>query len=75
MKADDLRIPNMWYFSRFGGFKPELSAVKVESNFNIFLDRDVVLKTSQEMRMLSNVTLNCQVAKIVMNLGSQLSEL
>ena len=32
MKADVLRIPKMWYFSRFGGFKPELSAVKVESN-------------------------------------------
>ena len=44
VKADDLRIPKMWYFLRFGGFKPELSAVKVESNFNIFLDRDVVLK-------------------------------
>ena len=34
----------MWYFLRFGGFKPELSAVKVESNFNFFLDRDEVLK-------------------------------
>ena len=33
MKADVLRIPKMWYFLRFGGFKPELSAVKVESNF------------------------------------------
>ena len=32
-------------------------------------------KTSQELRMLSNVTLNCQVAKIVINSGSQLSEL
>ena len=32
-------------------------------------------KTSQELRMLSNVTLNCQVAKIVMNSGSQLSVL
>ena len=35
----------------------------------------IYLKTSQELRMLSNVTLNCQVAKIVMNSGSQLSEL
>ena len=33
------------------------------------------LQTSQELRMLSNVTLYCQVAKIVMNSGSQLSEL
>ena len=34
-----------------------------------------VCKTLQELRMLSNVTLNCQVTKIVMNSGSQLSEL
>ena len=32
-------------------------------------------KTSQELRMLSSVTINCQVPKIVMNSGSQLSEL
>ena len=32
-------------------------------------------KTSKELRMLSNVTLNCQVAKIVMNSGSQRSKL
>ena len=32
-------------------------------------------KTSQELRMLSSVTLNCQVTKIVINSGSQLSEL
>ena len=32
-------------------------------------------KTSQELRMLSSVTLNCQATKIVMNSGSQLSEL
>ena len=31
--------------------------------------------TSQELQMLSNVTLNCQVRKIVVNSGSQLSEL
>ena len=35
---------------------------------------DETLKTSQELRMLSSVTLNCQVTKIVMNSGSQLSE-
>ena len=29
----------------------------------------LVLKTSQELRMLSSVTINCQVTKIVMNLG------
>ena len=32
-------------------------------------------ETSQELRMLSSVTLDCQVTKIVMNSGSQLSEL
>ena len=32
-------------------------------------------KTSQELRMLSSVTLDCQVTKIVMNSGSQLYEL
>ena len=33
------------------------------------------IQTSQELRMLSSVTLNCQATKIVMNSGSQLSEL
>ena len=33
------------------------------------------LKRSQELRMLSSVTINCQITKIVMNSGSQLSEL
>ena len=33
------------------------------------------VKTSQELRMLSSVTINCQITKIVMNSGSQLSEL
>ena len=33
------------------------------------------IKTSQELRMLSSVTINCQVTKIVMNPGSQLSVL
>ena len=32
-------------------------------------------ETSQELRKLSSVTINCQVTKIVVNLGSQLSEL
>ena len=36
---------------------------------------ECLLKTSQELRMLSSVTLNCQVTKIVMNSGSQLSEM
>ena len=36
---------------------------------------NIMDKTSQELRMLSSVTLNCQITKIVMNPGSQLSEL
>ena len=32
-------------------------------------------KTLQELRMLSSVTINCQITKIVMNSGSQLSVL
>ena len=35
----------------------------------------MVLKTLQELRMLSSVTLDCRVTKIVMNSGSQLSVL
>ena len=35
-------------------------------------NNDNVNKTSQELQMLSTVTLDCQVTKIVMNLGSQL---
>ena len=31
------------------------------------------MKTSQELRMLSSVTINCQLTKIVINPGSQLS--
>ena len=34
-----------------------------------------LLQTSQELRMLSSVTINCQVTKIVMEPGSQLSVL
>ena len=38
---------------------------------NLFL---FMTKPSQELRMLSSFTINCQVTKIVMNSGSQLSE-
>ena len=36
---------------------------------------NLAFKTSQELRMLSSLTLNCQATEIVMNLVSQLSEL
>ena len=35
----------------------------------------IPFQTSQELQMLSSVTLNCQATKIVMESGSQLSEL
>ena len=35
----------------------------------------LVYKTSQELRMLSSVTFNCQFTKIVMDSGFQLSEM
>ena len=38
-------------------------------------NKALIMKTSQELRMLSSVTINCQVTKIVMNSGSQLSVL
>ena len=46
--------------------------VEDESRSALVPDFPVQLKTSQELRMLSSVTLDCQVTKIVMNLGSQL---
>ena len=40
-----------------------------------FYETVISKQTSQELRMLSSVTINCQVTKIVMNWGSQLSVL
>ena len=42
-------------------------------NFQLVLVAPPSVQTSQELRMLSSITLNCQVTKIVMDLGSQLS--
>ena len=47
----------------------------VKKCFWCLLKMVLVSKTSQELRMLSSVTINCQVTKIVINSGSQLSEL
>ena len=44
-------------------------------NWKRFIARVLMRKTSQELRMLSSVTINCQITKIVMNTGSQLTEL
>ena len=53
----------------FGAFKPESKVLSITLNADITV---TVTKTSQELRMLSSVTLNCQVTKIVMDSSSQL---
>ena len=47
----------------------------IHTNIQLTTETKKWNKTSQELRMLSSVTLNCQVTKIVMNSGSQLSEM
>ena len=51
-----------------------LSTVRMES-IKVAQRTASQVQTSQELRMLSSVTLNCQVTQIVMNSGSQLSKL
>ena len=46
-----------------------------QRQFKSFVTLVQELKSSQELQMLSSVTINCQVAKIVMNPISQLSVL
>ena len=71
--------PTVWAFLKIyshaqlgqpTGFFSMSTAVFIWPQIVIYLS-----KTSQELRMLSSVTLNCQATKIVMNLGSQWSEL
>ena len=58
--------------------KSRLVSRKSSHKKNFFLEKSLFeqtppnSETSQELRMLSTVTLDCQVTKIVMNLGSQL---
>ena len=54
--------------------RSELSG-KRKAQFKLCICRALGIKTLQELRMLSSVTLDCQVTKTVMNSGSQLSEL
>ena len=72
------------YFSgeaRLGLFEKDVqwwkNSEKKSNNFCSAFHGSLVVthKTSQELRMLSSVTINCQVQKVVMNSGSQLSEL
>ena len=50
-------------------------AIETDFNYCVLFVPKRSKKTSQELRMLSSVTINCQITKIVMNSGSQLSEL
>ena len=52
-----------------------LQKLDFQTVYKVYTLHGFLSKTSQELRKLSSVTLNCQVTKIVMNLGSQLSEL
>ena len=45
------------------------------NNFDFPQKHRISEETSQELRMLSSVIINCQVTKIVINPGSQLSVL
>ena len=70
----DIRELNRWQ-NKVGNIVPNVKR-------NNFLCKDLsrvalcaYFKTSQELQMLSSVTINCQVTKIVMNSGSQLSVL
>ena len=47
----------------------------IHTNIQLTTETKKWNKTSQELQILSSVTLNCQVTKIVMNSGSQLSEM
>ena len=66
--------------STFLQFLHQSQVVELPEDFAFNLTNNYVCvevcmsKISQELRMLSSVTLNCQVTKIVMNSGSQLSE-
>ena len=44
-------------------------------NQSTFGLEDYKKETSQELRILSSVTIDCQITKMVMDSGSQLSEL
>ena len=47
----------------------------VSIDFPPYSGEIVCLQTTQELRLLSSVTINCQVTKIVMNSVSQMSQL
>ena len=59
----------------FGSFKGWIGLSNVSLTINSFNISSFIRKTLQELRMLSSVTINCQVTKIVINPGYQLSVL
>ena len=56
-------------------FLKEYISLHHNSTYSDILKDSFLKETLQELRILSTVILNCQVTKIVMNSGSQLSEL
>ena len=59
----------------FGSFKGWIGLSNVSLTINSFNISSFIRKTLQELRMLSSVTINCQVTKIVINPDSHLSVL
>ena len=66
-EEEELRILVVGYH---GQYLPRLLEILIFTTVYYHVE-----KTLQELRMLSSVTINCRITKIVMNPGSQLSEL
>ena len=70
-----VRLPNNFliFFTSFKKFILVNLALIMEQDFVVVNELALgSIQTSQELRMLSSVTLNCQVTKIVMDSDSQL---
>ena len=65
------KVKVFFHRQHWSQFKP-LAKINLFCKTNICEKHPLLAKTSQELRMLSSVTLDCQVTKIVMNSGSQL---
>ena len=66
---------DVWRCEDFRDYKCPFKIITTKEESENGLQIVTMTKTSQELRMLSSVTINCQITKIVMNSGSQLSEL
>ena len=60
MKADVQGFPKMWYFSKFGDFKPELLQLKVGSNLKsqVVLVFGIVLSMVVRDRQISGIVIH-----------------